>query len=116
MKKVLLCIVGAAIIVLAAVNVNLALNSGSNANLTLANIASLAKGEYSCGSCYFCVTGWGVGCLLDPDNNRKGFFSEEYECTGMIWNGSFFEHCIGTETECRWDWGFGACQTSLCRC
>ena len=45
MKKVILGICGAAIIALAAVNVNLALNSGSNANLTLASMFSLAKGE-----------------------------------------------------------------------
>ena len=45
MKKVILGICSAAIIALAVVNVNLALNSGSNANLTLASMFSLANGE-----------------------------------------------------------------------
>ena len=45
MKKIVLSICAAAIIGLAVINLNLALNSESNANLTLASIISLAKGE-----------------------------------------------------------------------
>ena len=45
MKKVFLVVIGAVIIALAAINLNIALNSESNANLTLASVFSLAKGE-----------------------------------------------------------------------
>jgi len=51
MKKVILGIFGAAIIALAAVNLNLTLNSGSNVDLTIASLVSLAKGESGDGGC-----------------------------------------------------------------
>jgi len=57
MKKVFLGIVGAAIIALAAINLNLALNSDSNVNLTLASVVSLAKEEWGGpgGKCAVCL-------------------------------------------------------------
>jgi len=45
MKRKLIFICAAAIIVLAAVNVNLAFNSDSNVNLSLTSIEALARGE-----------------------------------------------------------------------
>lgn len=52
MKKKLLFICVAAIIILAAVNVNFAFNSGSDVNLSLASIMALARGEtYYCSVC-----------------------------------------------------------------
>ena len=45
MKKIILYICGAAIIALAAINMNFAHKSESNANLSLESLISLAKGE-----------------------------------------------------------------------
>lgn len=50
MKKVVLCVCAGALVTATAVNVNLALNSGSYPDLTLTNIVSLTQGENPGGS------------------------------------------------------------------
>ena len=56
MKKIILYVIGTAIIAMAVVNLNLALNSGKFANWTLANTVSLAQQESCQNNCYRIVS------------------------------------------------------------
>ena len=68
MKKVILCICGAAIIALAAVNVNLALKSGKFAKFSRAHVLALADPE-------------------DPEHwNTDGCDTEEFE--GLVYHNN----------------------------
>ena len=89
MKKVFLCILGAVIIALAAVNLNFNLKSDSNAIFNMASMVSLAKGEGGdgsggCDSTYSvhesllvvryewqCVSGDSSGCYVGNDYYHK---------------------------------------------
>jgi hypothetical protein len=92
MKKLLLCVCVVAIVALAAMNLNFALNSESKIDLTLAGISSLAENE----------NGWGDGTCKQyvefmwqnecgPTFAYKCYLGSDYDC----WNGMeiFTDNC-----------------------
>lgn len=65
MKKKLFFICAAAIVILSAVNVNLAFNNDSNVKLSLTSIMAIAKGEtFICSVCGAPVDECGCGAVI----------------------------------------------------
>jgi hypothetical protein len=99
MKKIVLSIVGAAVIGIAAMNVNLAVTNDLIANVTLENIMSLATGESgtcsvcgnsfdgcTCGASITCSTGSCHGKVCHHDTGN-------YFCP-CVANGDAYTYCL----------------------
>ena len=106
-KKIVLVICGAAIIAMAAINVNFALNSGKPANLSLVSLFSLANGENGnsgyarvgledLGICIDCQSGKEYRCgQVQVFCEGSGSLTPNAPCGSIMWGD-----CVPTGKSC----------------
>jgi hypothetical protein len=100
MKKIVLSIVGAAVIGIAAMNVNLALQGKKGTNLTLTGLFSMAQGESGTGSGYSLIGLEELGPCTDCRDGKvyecvqaqvvcqgSGHLTPDDPCGSLKWGG-----------------------------